>query len=91
MKINFLRSYQKFILQNFKAKKSIFFQNDSDKNFFNSNKIGINSSYLIPGSGIDLNQVSVQKIQNTETNQLFFHGRILKDKGIVELIDIWSC
>lgn len=88
----FLAKASKFIFRNFQWKNSIFFfQNSSDKDFFNSEKIGINKSYLIPGSGIDLNKFPYKKIKNNPQKISFlFIGRILKDKGLIELIEAFK-
>ena len=66
----------------------LFFQNKYDQRFFLIKKIirnKINTS-ILPGSGIDINKYSFS--MNFPKNDSFiFIGRLIKDKGINELID----
>ena len=51
-------------------------------NFTSEDKV-----YLIKGSGIDLQQYSFAALPNNEKLNILFPARILRDKGIIELID----
>ncbi len=67
-----------------------FFQNKDDRNLFIKKKlVQKKNSFLIPGSGIDLKKytVSKKKISKKNINFLFI-GRLLKDKGILEFINV---
>jgi len=64
-----------------------FFQNIHDMNFFLDNKISTkNNSFLIPGSGVDLKRFSPRKIQTSKEFNFLVISRLIKDKGINELI-----
>ncbi len=66
----------------------LIFQNPDDKELFTKFKILKNQNFdIIPGSGIDVNFYYYdQKKQNNSFNNFLFIGRIIKDKGIYELI-----
>ena len=69
--------------------KKLIFQNTNDRNFFiKRNLISMHKSVVIPGSGIDINQFKPKnKKINLKEFKLLFPSRILKEKGIIELID----
>src|SRR5699024_3762707 len=83
---------QKILIQLYKiALKNIstlFFQNNSNKDFFVKNKIASEKHRLVPGSGVNLKEFPLKEYpkQKNELNLLFI-GRIMKDKGIEELIE----
>ena len=66
----------------------LIFQNKNDKNYFE--KFGIKnfkSSQIIPGSGVDMNFFKSNKIHKFSSPiKLLFPSRIIKEKGIKELI-----
>ncbi len=65
------------------------FQNKDDRNFFiKKNLVKKMNSFLIPGSGIDLKKYNVQKKTNKKNINFLFIGRLLKDKGILEFINV---
>ena len=71
---------------------NLIFQNLEDKKFFQSLKIITkNKSYLIRGSGVDVNhfkrQKEIKKIDLQKTIKIFFPSRIIKEKGVIELLD----
>ncbi|MYL49357.1 glycosyltransferase [Halobacillus litoralis] len=68
--------------------RSVFFQNESNMNFFMENKLVHSKVNLIPGSGVNLQQNSYHEypIENEKVNFLFV-GRIMKAKGIDELLE----
>jgi len=89
--------FYKFIIK--KSKVNIVFQNQSDMNYFI--KLNITShknSYLINGSGIDINYFKNEKSINSFPKKrewkLLFPSRLILEKGIIELIkacdSIWE-
>ena len=69
------------------VKKSyVLVQNQDDFNFFKKNKLSNKNIFLLPGSGVDTNKFV--KTKEPKGKIIFlFASRILKDKGIVELIE----
>lgn len=85
---------QKFILVltklSLKKTEVIFFQNEENKLYYEKLKIVDESrSRLIPGSGVNLDKFYFHEYppQNKEKVKLLYVGRIMKDKGIDELIE----
>lgn len=65
----------------------VFFQNKSNLDFFNAYGIAKKNAALIPGSGVNLNYYYPGEYPSEEGGVSFlFIGRIMKDKGIVELL-----
>lgn len=80
-----LKLMYRFALQNVKY---VFFQNQSNLDFFLKNKL-LHSNYeLIPGSGVNLKDFAYNKPKDTEPEHesFLFVGRVMKDKGIEELL-----
>jgi glycosyltransferase involved in cell wall biosynthesis len=82
---------QKMILQLYKAglKKSscLFFQNEINRRFFMNQQLVNSKTRLIPGSGVNLDQHSLEEYpEETVTNRFLFIGRMMKAKGIEELL-----
>ena len=74
------------IALSFNAK--VFFQNNDDKNLFIENKLTKkDKSYLLPGSGVDLNKFIPIENQNNEIFKFLLIARLLQDKGIIEYIE----
>ena len=70
---------------NFFKKPHYIFQNNNDKKVFE--KLGVKNNYtLIKGSGVDKEQFIYHKPLSNKKINITFTGRILKDKGILELI-----
>lgn len=67
----------------------IFFQNRNNFDFFVEHRLFNARSRIIPGSGVNLNKHCYEEYPKTEPNEdkLLFIGRIMKDKGIVELLN----
>ena len=70
----------------------LIFQNEQDKKFFQNLKIITkDKSFLIRGSGINVNhyrrQKNIKKINPKKTIKIFLPSRIIKEKGIVELVE----
>jgi glycosyltransferase involved in cell wall biosynthesis len=78
--------FYKLILNSNKVR--IIFQNPDDMAYFRNHKlIKKNQTYLIKGSGVDLKRFTPNfELKNPETI-ILFSARILKDKGIYELIE----
>ena len=70
-----------------KGSSMVFFQNEANQHFMLQNKIVHGNSYLLPGSGINLEMYPFEPYP-IETGELVFLiiGRIMKDKGIDEIL-----
>ncbi|AII13903.1 glycosyltransferase, family 1 [Campylobacter iguaniorum] len=90
IKQNFITKIAKFLYKiALKKNKTVFFQNEDDKKLFlQYNLIGQKSNIdVLPGSGVDLDKFKpIIKADNGEFIFLFV-GRLIKDKGITELIE----
>lgn len=72
----------------FKGANCVFFQNEKNKEFFDRESIKVKKHRLIPGSGVNLTQHCFEEYpMDDRTTRFLFIGRIMKDKGIEELID----
>lgn len=70
----------------FSKVQTIFFQNTSNLEYFERNKIGNNENELLPGSGVNLNQFQILDYpDNSEVNFVYI-SRIMKSKGIEEYL-----
>lgn len=70
-----------------KKADTVFFQNSYNKNFFEDKKIVKTKSVLLPGSGVNLDTNPYEKYpENSDKIKLLFVARIMKDKGIEELV-----
>jgi len=70
---------------NFFKKPHYIFQNNNDKKVFE--KLGVKNNFsLIRGSGVDKQQFNYHKPFKNKKINITFTGRILKDKGVLELI-----
>lgn len=66
---------------------SVLFQNSTNRKFFEDNNIVKNNSRLVPGSGVNLEQHKFEEYPTSEEKLSFlFIGRIMKAKGIEELL-----
>jgi galacturonosyltransferase len=75
-----------------KKSNFVFFQNISDLDYFKKlNLLKKNNYGLIPGSGINFSNFSNLKKRNKKNLFKFLYvGRIIKEKGIIELIDAFK-
>lgn len=66
----------------------VFFQNDSNRDFFITNKmVDENNTILLPGSGVNINKFYPLKKENMDKKIKFlFIGRLMKEKGIDEYL-----
>lgn len=70
-----------------KNAKCVFFQNEPNRQFFIGRRIIKDKSKVIPGSGVNLEQHRFEEYPEDEENiRLIFIGRIMKAKGIDELL-----
>ncbi len=67
--------------------KCIFFQNESNRQFFRDCKIKIKKSVVVPGSGINLNKFSPCDYPEEDPLSFAFIGRVTKAKGIEQYLD----
>lgn len=66
----------------------VFFQNEPNRKFFIDRQIVTGNTRLIPGSGVNLEQYSFEEYpDNDDAVKFLFIGRIMKDKGVEELLD----
>jgi len=70
-----------------KKAKVVFFQNASDLEFFNKNKLFSGKKILLPGSGVNLSEFSpIQFPKNDDVTRFLFLGRVMEKKGINEFL-----
>ncbi|EEV38222.1 hypothetical protein ECBG_00491 [Enterococcus casseliflavus EC20] len=63
--------------------KTVFFQNNSDFNFFKQNHISNPEKYkILPGSGVNLNQIKKLDYPEKSKTRFLFISRIMYEKGI---------
>jgi len=84
---------QKFVLSLAKAglskTKKVFFQNGANRDFYvNRGVVKADRTTLIPGSGVNLALHSFESYvdDSQESTRLLFIGRMMKDKGLDELL-----
>ncbi|WP_419881723.1 glycosyltransferase family 4 protein [Peribacillus sp. B-H-3] len=71
-----------------KKASCVFFQNRTNRMFFKDNRIVESKTRLIPGSGVNLEQHKYEEYpMSDEVVQFLFIGRIMKAKGIEELLE----
>lgn len=64
---------------------TVFFQNDKNRLFFKEHKI-VKEGYILPGSGVNLDEHKFEEYPQDENLKFLFIGRIMKDKGIDEFL-----
>lgn len=62
--------------------------NQNDNNFFNSvSRLKENQIHIINGTGVDLDEFKYTKESNSSYIKILFVGRIIKDKGLIDLVE----
>lgn len=84
--------FQKILMllykMSFKKASCVFFQNESNKDFFLKRGMSLKRYKVIPGSGVNIDEFPYQEYpENDGTLKILFIGRIMRDKGIEELIE----
>jgi glycosyltransferase involved in cell wall biosynthesis len=70
-----------------KKASCVFFQNETNREFFIENSIVKNNTKLVPGSGVNIEQHNLEEYPDSdETIRFLFIGRIMRAKGIEELL-----
>lgn len=70
----------------FKNVRTVFFQNSANLALFKRLGIVKDNAVLIPGSGVNLTQHCFEPYPVTDKTTFLFVGRLMKDKGIEELV-----
>lgn len=72
-----------------KKAKTVFFENKANRDFFvNTGIIRSSQAHLLHGAGVDIEHFSLKKYPEVNDEFRFlFIGRIMKEKGIIELTD----
>ena len=85
----FIKCIMQILIRLFVSKKSHFlFLNKHDKNFYQKLGKGLNHNFtMINGSGVDQNEFKYKKPLKKEKIEILYTGRILRDKGVINLID----
>lgn len=70
-----------------KGAKRVLFQNSENHRFMTENRIVTSPTTILPGSGVNLEEYAYEEYPSEENGIHFlFVGRIMKDKGIDELL-----
>lgn len=85
----FIKSIMQILIRFFVSNKSHFlFLNKHDKEFYQSlGKALKNNFTMISGSGVDESDFQYKKPLRKDKIEIIFTGRILRDKGVINLID----
>jgi galacturonosyltransferase len=70
-----------------KKSECVFFQNQENMDFMQSNNIGKENGKLIPGSGVNLSHYELMDYPETTVINFLFIARIMKQKGIDQYLD----
>lgn len=74
----------------FRKIDKVFFQNKNHSEFFEKNNIAKGKHQLVSGSGVNLNIHAFEEYPSDEKISFLFVGRIMKDKGIYELVEAFK-
>ena len=67
----------------------VFFENSTNRDFFvDENIVDRRKTYVLPGAGVDLDHFSFCAYPQNEEFRFLFIGRIMKEKGIDELLAV---
>ena len=85
----FIKSIIQILIRILVSKKSHFlFLNKHDRTFYQKLGKGLNHNFtIINGSGVDQNEFQYQKPLKKDKIEIIFTGRILYDKGVINIID----
>ena len=83
---------QKLVIELYKMAtqnaRCVFFQNDSDRSFFDSNHIPYSKGITLPGSGVNLEKnVPLPYPKETDPVRFIYVARIMKTKGIEQFLE----
>lgn len=79
---------KKLYAYSFQFAEKVIFQNNDDLELFVKEKLcAAETATVIPGSGVDVNHFIQNKTEPKSTFTFAFVGRLLFDKGVVELIE----
>lgn len=68
--------------------KTVFFENSCNRDAFVENKIvKLSKTCVLSGAGVDLSYFNYQEYPNNDVFKFLFIGRIMKEKGIEELLE----
>mgnify|MGYP001019767364 CR=1 FL=1 len=71
----------------FKKVDMVYFQNANNLEWFSKNVSSKYPSRLVPGSGVNLSHFYYQEMTNDKNTTFLYLGRIMKEKGIDELLE----
>jgi len=71
----------------FSRVSKVFFQNESNKDFFKQKGLLKFDHEIIPGSGVNLNKFQAREYPDDKTIEFAFISRIMKEKGIEEYLE----
>ena len=69
-----------------KSAQCVFFQNTSDKEFFDNNHISYKRGEILPGSGVNLSEFVPLEYPDDEKIRFIYVARLMKAKGIDEYL-----
>ncbi|MBO0454025.1 glycosyltransferase family 4 protein [Candidatus Enterococcus murrayae] len=72
----------------FRNVSHIFFQNESNRNYFEEHRILSGTHSVLPGSGINFDEFPLTPLVERKTTKVLFLSRVIKDKGIDEFLDV---
>lgn len=70
-----------------KKAKTVFFQNQGNKDLFTKEKVYSGESELLPGSGVNIERFKLMEYPLDETINFVYVGRVMKEKGVEELFE----
>ena len=71
----------------FRKIKTVFFQNEENRQFFVDRRIAMGKHKLLPGSGVNLTRFVPKPLPDNGTVDFVFISRLLKEKGIEQYLD----
>lgn len=71
-----------------KRVQRVFFQNETNRQFFAKFHIADQKAHLLPGSGVNLKEYSVLPFPEEDHVEFAFISRIMKEKGVEEFLEM---